>query len=74
MLMDPYEFAADPSMLPNMYVHGCVEQTTSGVFPQLYLDKVVSLNEKSLAEVRSNVNAGIDRLLGMQIAFLGDGT
>jgi len=24
------------------YPHGCVEQTTSGVFPQLYLDKVVS--------------------------------
>ena len=49
------------------YPHGCVEQTTSGVFPQLYLDKVLTLDDKRRAAIRTNVNAGIERLLGMQI-------
>ena len=53
------------------YPHGCIEQTTSGVFPQVYLNRVVYLNEKRVAEVRGNINAGIDRLLGMQIASGG---
>lgn len=53
------------------YPHGCVEQTTSGVFPQLYLDKVLSLPESRRVEVRSNIHAGIDRLLGMQITSGG---
>jgi uncharacterized protein YfaS (alpha-2-macroglobulin family) len=44
------------------YPHGCVEQTTSAVFPQLYLDKVMELDPERLAEIRKNVNAGIQRL------------
>jgi uncharacterized protein YfaS (alpha-2-macroglobulin family) len=53
------------------YPHGCVEQTTSGAFPQLYLDGIVSLDEKRMAEIRTNVNGGIDRLLRMQITSGG---
>ncbi|MCL2440429.1 MAG: MG2 domain-containing protein [Treponema sp.] len=53
------------------YPHGCLEQTTSTVFPQLYLDKVLSLNDTRLAEIRSNINAGIERVLGMQLASGG---
>ena len=53
------------------YPHGCVEQTTSGAFPQLYLDKVLSLDESRRAAIRTNINAGIERLLGMQIASGG---
>jgi uncharacterized protein YfaS (alpha-2-macroglobulin family) len=49
------------------YPHGCVEQTTSGAFPQLYLDKLLVLNDTRKAEIRTNINAGIERLLGMQI-------
>jgi uncharacterized protein YfaS (alpha-2-macroglobulin family) len=49
------------------YPHGCAEQTTSGSFPQLYLDKVLSLDEKEKADIRKNVNGGIERVLGMQL-------
>jgi uncharacterized protein YfaS (alpha-2-macroglobulin family) len=48
------------------YPHGCVEQTTSAVFPQLYLDKVMELEPGRLAEIRENVNAGIQRLAQFQ--------
>jgi uncharacterized protein YfaS (alpha-2-macroglobulin family) len=48
------------------YPHGCVEQTTSSVFPQLYLDKTLSLNDARIAEIRSNIAAGIERLGGFQ--------
>lgn len=44
------------------YPYGCVEQTTSSVFPQLYLDKISDLDETRLAAVRRNVQAGINRL------------
>jgi len=48
------------------YPYGCVEQTTSSVFPQLYLDKVTDLNKDEAARVRMNVQAGIDRLRTFQ--------
>ena len=50
------------------YPHGCVEQTTSAAFPQLYLDKILSLEGNRAAEIRTNVNAGIERLSGFQTA------
>ncbi|WP_461246191.1 alpha-2-macroglobulin family protein [Treponema sp. R6D11] len=49
------------------YPHGCAEQTTSGSFPQLYLDKVLLLDDNKKAEIRTNVNGGIERVLGMQL-------
>lgn len=49
------------------YPHGCIEQTTSGAFPQVYLDKVLDLKDEKRAELRSNVNGGITRVLGMQL-------
>jgi uncharacterized protein YfaS (alpha-2-macroglobulin family) len=48
------------------YPHGCVEQTTSSVFPQLYLDRVLQLDEKRLGDLRANISAGIERLKGFQ--------
>ncbi|HEX5171173.1 MAG TPA: MG2 domain-containing protein [Cyclobacteriaceae bacterium] len=44
------------------YPYGCVEQTTSSVFPQLYLDKVKVLTENEKVAVQRNVTAGIERL------------
>jgi uncharacterized protein YfaS (alpha-2-macroglobulin family) len=44
------------------YPYGCIEQTTSSVFPQLYLDAVKELNEGEKAAVQKNVRAGIERL------------
>jgi uncharacterized protein YfaS (alpha-2-macroglobulin family) len=43
-----------------------VEQTTSAVFPQLYLDRVVTLNEARTGEIRTNIAAGIERLGSFQ--------
>ncbi|MDR2054149.1 MAG: alpha-2-macroglobulin, partial [Treponema sp.] len=48
------------------YPHGCVEQTTSSVFPQLYLDRILTLEPARLAETRSNISAGIERLMGFR--------
>jgi uncharacterized protein YfaS (alpha-2-macroglobulin family) len=44
------------------YPHGCIEQTTSSVFPQLYLDQVKLLTEGEKSVIQTNVKAGIERL------------
>jgi uncharacterized protein YfaS (alpha-2-macroglobulin family) len=44
------------------YPYGCIEQTTSSVFPQLYLDLVKDQNDTEKARVQRNVKAGIERL------------
>jgi uncharacterized protein YfaS (alpha-2-macroglobulin family) len=48
------------------YPHGCVEQVTSSVFPQLFLGDLVKLDENRKKEIEKNVNAGIDRLRQFQ--------
>ena len=44
------------------YPHGCVEQLTSSVFPQLYLDDLVDLSRKQKKEIQENINEAIFRL------------
>ena len=44
------------------YPYGCIEQTTSSVFPQIYLDQVKALTDEERATIQRNVRAGIDRL------------
>ncbi len=44
------------------YPYGCIEQTTSSVFPQLYLDQVKALTDEERSMTAANVKAGIDRL------------
>ncbi|HQQ98201.1 MAG TPA: MG2 domain-containing protein [Cyclobacteriaceae bacterium] len=44
------------------YPYGCIEQTTSSVFPQLYLDQVRALTAEEKATVQTNIRAGIERL------------
>ncbi len=48
------------------YPHGCVEQTTSSVFPQLYVGEIIELNDKRQKDLAFNVKAGIDRLKRFQ--------
>ncbi len=45
------------------YPHGCLEQTVSGAFPQLYLSDLVTLDEVRAGTVQRNVNAALRRLL-----------
>ncbi len=44
------------------YPYGCIEQTTSSVFPQLYLNKVMVISDQEKQKIQSNVKAAIDRL------------
>src|SRR5262249_42489068 len=48
------------------YPYGCVEQTTSSVFPQLYLPALIKMEDWRKREIESNVKAGIDRLRWFQ--------
>ena len=48
------------------YPHGCVEQTTSSVFPQLYLTDLMDMPAKQKKEVNRNIKAGIRRLTRFQ--------
>ncbi len=44
------------------YPHGCVEQTTSSVFPQLYLENVMELDDNTKDNIETNIKAAISRL------------
>ena len=50
------------------YPHGCIEQTTSAVFPQLYLADLMELNATKVAEIQTNISAGIERIKTFQTA------
>ncbi|MFD1603744.1 alpha-2-macroglobulin [Flavobacterium artemisiae] len=50
------------------YPHGCVEQTTSSVFPQLFLNDVADIDSKRSAIIQKNIAAGITRLGSFQLA------
>jgi uncharacterized protein YfaS (alpha-2-macroglobulin family) len=56
-----------------VYPHGCVEQTTSSVFPQLYLSKVMDLDPNRKATIDKNIIEGIKRLKGFQTTDGGMG-
>jgi uncharacterized protein YfaS (alpha-2-macroglobulin family) len=48
------------------YPHGCIEQTTSAVFPQLVLNQLTDLDEYKKSLVDKNVKAGIARMQNFQ--------
>lgn len=48
------------------YPHGCLEQTTSSVFPQLYLAALVKLDQNQRLQTENNIRAGIARLRSFQ--------
>jgi alpha-2-macroglobulin len=48
------------------YPHGCVEQTTSAAFPQLYLGRLLQLEPGEEQRIQQHVEAGIDRLRQFQ--------
>ncbi len=43
------------------YPHGCIEQITSGGFPQLFIPDFVKLSKEQVENVKRNVNSVIDR-------------
>jgi len=44
------------------YPHGCVEQTTSSVFPQLYLGDIFDISAQRKQEMQENIKEGIKSL------------
>ncbi|MBF4471873.1 alpha-2-macroglobulin family protein [Flavobacterium sp. HJJ] len=50
------------------YPHGCVEQTTSSVFPQLYLNDIADLDAMRKGLIQKNITAGITRLGSFQLS------
>lgn len=50
------------------YPYGCVEQTTSSVFPQLFISDLLDLNQLKKAEVEKNIKAVINHLRLFQVS------
>lgn len=55
------------------YPHGCIEQTTSSVFPQLALNDLLELSKQRKSEIEYNIKAGINRLKMFQTGEGGFG-
>lgn len=53
------------------YPHGCIEQTVSSVFPQLYLDALMDLGVEDKARTQANVIAAIDKMPSFAISSGG---
>ena len=63
--MPPMDFSRRLQYLVR-YPHGCVEQTTSSAFPQLFLDDIFDLTLKKKQEIQSNIENAIKRLGNFQ--------
>ena len=63
--MPPMDFSRRLQYLIQ-YPHGCVEQTTSSVFPQLYLNDIFDLTFDKKQEIQQNIENGIKRLAYFQ--------
>ncbi|RUA24400.1 MAG: hypothetical protein DSY76_07940, partial [Bacteroidetes bacterium] len=50
------------------YPHGCIEQTSSKILPQLFLNDLVKMSSYQSQEVERNIMEGINRLRSFQLA------
>ena len=53
------------------YPHGCIEQTTSAAFPQLYLPDVVELTTNQSGMIKENITIAINHLRDFQTSSGG---
>lgn len=53
------------------YPHGCVEQTVSSMFPQLYLNDLTHLSKSQIEKTQRNINYGIELLKRFQLSSGG---
>ncbi|MCP4216984.1 MAG: hypothetical protein GY765_20205, partial [bacterium] len=53
------------------YPHGCLEQTVSAIFPQLYLEGLVKLNDKQKKKIEKHVGAALQKLSNFQVSSGG---
>ena len=50
------------------YPYGCIEQTTSGAFPQVYLSTLMDISKDQKEKIDKNIRGGINRLKSFQLA------
>jgi len=55
------------------YPHGCIEQTTSSGFPQLFVSKLMEIDDNKKQKIADNVTATIKRLQRFQTSNGGFG-
>lgn len=55
------------------FPHGCIEQTTSSAFPQLYVGKLMELTKDQQQRIQNNVTAAINKLKNFQAGSGGFG-
>ncbi len=55
------------------YPHGCIEQITSGAFPQLYLTDLIDLDEQQKQDIENNIRSAIKRIVRFQMSNGGFG-
>jgi alpha-2-macroglobulin len=55
------------------YPHGCLEQTTSALFPQIALGSLIKLSPMQKRELDYNVNAGLRKMRNFQLTDGGFG-
>ncbi len=53
------------------YPHGCIEQTTSAVFPQLFVQNVIEISPVRLEEMKKNISDGIAAIAQFQVTSGG---
>lgn len=55
------------------YPHGCVEQTVSSAFAQLYIDKLLEVSAEQKSEMEQNVRTALQKLQSLQLPNGGFG-
>ena len=50
------------------YPYGCIEQTVSSAFPQLYLQELLELTQGQKAEIQKNIEATLNNLRQFQLS------
>ena len=50
------------------YPYGCIEQTTSSVLPQIFIDRLSHAQFVNKNEITNNINAAIRRIQGFQVS------
>jgi len=55
------------------YPHGCIEQTVSSVFPQLFLKNITELTVEEQVKIENNIKTAIKRLSKFQVPTGGLG-
>lgn len=53
------------------YPHGCIEQTTSAVFAQLYLEKLTTVSNERKQQIEQNIKQAIAALKSFQLSSGG---